>query len=426
MNDPTLDPVELERRLRAEAARSERREERTDSLTPLSWLAIFVSITLVGVYLVVWANAVQGSGGPEAYVRATDFVPVFAGGRILREGRGPLLYDPETQRRELVRFSSVDTPQRFDRTPFEALLVAPLTALPPWVGFALWTLLAGLALGLAVGLMDGALPVSRTVGWAMSLAACSYLPAIRALMLGQNSLFVLTGLCGTYLALKRSYQGWAAVSLLLVALRPQLLPVVLLVLLLQGYRRTVGWFVALLALLVAGVMPVLGTDWPLRYLQFLLHPPDRADWVPGVGNPVFLALSAVSVVALIWAGLRSRRVSIDEELVPYEEPVDLVWALTGLVAALTTIYLNPQDLTLLIFPAWILGAYATLRLWSEGLSRLWLVLLWAGYALAPLTLYWTSNGTSPALAVLPTVVLLAMSIALLAWQTAALREEGYG
>jgi hypothetical protein len=425
-DDPTLDPVELERRLRAETALSESAEDRSGNLSFLSKLAVAVSVTLVGVYLVVWANAVQNSGGPEGYVRVTDFVPVFAGGLILREGDGPFLYDTVVQRRALSR-SSVLGPQSagaaYDRTPFEALLVAPLTALPPWVGFAVWTLAAGLALGLAVGLLDGALPVSRPVGWAMSLAACSYLPAIRALMLGQNSLFVLMGLAGTYLALKRGYEGWAAVSLVLVALRPQVLPVVLLLLVLRGYRVTIAWFALFLGVLIVGVMPVLGVAWPLRYLEFIFRTPARADWVPGLATPVFLALSLASVAAMVWAWSRARNARADDEMLPYEEHSDLQWALAGVVAVLTSLYLNPQDLSLLIFPAWVLGAHATLGLWGRGLSRLWVALLWAGYGLAPLSLYWSANAAGAWLAVVPTVVLLAAAAGLLAWQVAAPGEQ---
>jgi hypothetical protein len=435
-DDPTLDPVELERRLRAEAALSETGEEKSGDLTLLSKLAVVASVALVGIYLVVWASAVQSSGGPEGYVRATDFVPVFAAGIILREGDGPLLYNLERQRRVLARFSRAgggypnpqSSAQVFDRTPFEALLVAPFPGLPPWVTFAAWTLAAGLALGLAVGLMDSGLPVSRPVGWAMSLAACSYLPAIRALMLGHNTLFALMGLCGTYLALKRGYEGWAAVSMLLVALRPQVLPVVALLLLLQKRWKTIAWLAFLLAALAVGIMPVLGAAWPLQYLELILRSPSSAingragDWVPGLPTPLFVALSLAAVGALVYAQARGRDVPPDEELAPYEESYDLVWALAGVVAVLTSLYLNPQDLTLLVFPAWILGAYATLGLWGTGLSRLWLVLLWAGYGLAPLSQYWSANGAAPALAIVPTVVLLAVAIALLAWQAAPAEE----
>src|SRR5262249_52443265 len=162
-------------------------------------LALIVPVALVTTYLVVWASFVQDRGGPEGYVRATDFVPIFTGALILRGGDGPLLFDLETQRvvQDRVVGSSNARLVPYDRVPFEALLVQPFAIAPMWVAFAAWTLIAGLALGLAVGTMDGALPVSRPVGWVLSLAACSYLPAIRGLMLGQDSLFVLMGLCGT-------------------------------------------------------------------------------------------------------------------------------------------------------------------------------------------------------------------------------------
>ena len=53
--------------------------------------------------------------------------------------------------------------------------------LPYPIVFALWTLLCGIAIGMSLGLLDGALPVARPVGWVLSLAACSYLPSYVAL-----------------------------------------------------------------------------------------------------------------------------------------------------------------------------------------------------------------------------------------------------
>ena len=53
-------------------------------------------------------------------------------------------------------------------------------------------------------------------------------------MLGQNSAFVLLGFSGLFFSFKREREGWAAASLLLVALKPQVLPAVVLLLILQG------------------------------------------------------------------------------------------------------------------------------------------------------------------------------------------------
>src|SRR5207249_2605313 len=110
-----------------------------------------------------------------------------------------------------------------------------------------------------------------------------------------------------------------------------------------------------------------------------LRAPTRADWVPGLPTPVYVFLIIVSVASVAWAWLRWQGTPEDDELLPYEPQFDLQWALAGVAVALTTLYLNPQDLTLLIFPAWILAAYATLGLWGKRLSNLWLVVLWVGY-----------------------------------------------
>ena len=91
---------------------------------------------------------------------------------------------------------------------------------------------------------------------------------------------------------------------------------------------------------------------------------------------------------------------------------DLLWALAGVVAVVTSPHLNPHDLTLLIFPAWIVGTHIMSSGWPKWLSTLWLFVLWVGYALPPLTLYQDNT----ALAVIPSVGIMAASILLLAWQ----------
>src|SRR5215218_4516411 len=176
-DEPTEDPVELERRLIAQAkpeVESEPYPAHPGGWTPLQRFAVFVTLALVGVYLVLWAGAVQGSGGPEGYVRVTDFISTLTGATIIRRGDGSRLYDIETQRatqRQYITLASPEAPAKlvaYDRPPFEALLVSPLVDMPYWVAFALWTLAAGLAMGLSIGLLDGALPVYRSVGWVMS------------------------------------------------------------------------------------------------------------------------------------------------------------------------------------------------------------------------------------------------------------------
>jgi hypothetical protein len=307
-------------------------------------------------------------------------------------------------------------------------------------------MLAGLGIGMSLGMMDGALPGARPLGWVMSMAACSYLPLMRGLMLGQNSPFVLFGLCATYVALKRGEPQWAGVALLLVALKPQILPLVLLVMFLQREFEALAVFAGLMLTLSVWAMLFLGPGWPLQYLGLLIgvanwgdtaaiDPAIMHNWRGFATNllgsesalvtPLYLLLTVASVgvvvIALLRAGLASGWPKQQTDLNLRPQNRDLLWALVGIVAVLISPHLNPHDLTLLIFPAWILGTYAASGATGQRLSRAWVAILWAGYAVLPLSfavqgLSTSSTGDSTSIVVLPSVLLMAGAAALLIWQ----------
>jgi hypothetical protein len=447
----TDDPVELERQRLARDLEAQTLGERLtrDVLLPSPrWslaakIALALAAALVVSYLLVWVRAVQDVGGPEGYIRGTsdrgpvDFVSTLTGGYIISQGGGTQLYDLPTQ--QIAQNFILDPlpPGKllpYNHLPWEALLVAPLMDMPFPIVFAFWTMLAGLAIGISLGMMDSALPVTRQVGWVMSMAACSYLPLIRSLMLGQNSPMVLMGLCGTYVAIKRNKPGWAGAALLLVALKPQVLPLVLLLVLAQGHWRAIGSFVVGFGALSILSMPVLGLDWPIRYASLLLgvaNWQDAAAIDPGImhnwrgfftnlfdgGGAVGIMLilaTLLSVMLLLWTWLRSRRASGEDTDSPSFDPTrwDLLWALTVVVAVLISPHLNPHDLSLLIFPAWIAGAYAMSTVWYRWVSVGVLAVLWAGYLLAPLAMY----AEDPGIFVIPSVLLMSVGAVLLGWQ----------
>lgn len=277
-------------------------------------------------------------------------------------------------------------------------------------------------------------PVLPGAPAAIVLAAVSYQPLFRSFMLGQNSPLVLLGLCGTYAALKRDREDLAGAALLLVALKPQILPIVLLALLLRHHWRALGVFLVLLAVLCAAAMLVLGPAWPIDYARLLLGVANWRDtgaidpaimhnwrgfatdlanwWAPGLVTPLFLLLTLASVGLLVYFELPSNPKSKIQS--PKSE--DLFWALTGILAVVTSIHLNPHDLTLLIFPAWILAAYAVSGALGTGQSRLFLYIMWTAYALIPLTLYLGLSADYPGLAVMPNVLLMSSAALLLARQ----------
>ncbi|HUP26962.1 MAG TPA: glycosyltransferase family 87 protein [Chloroflexia bacterium] len=459
-DDRTADPIERERALMDRditvSPGTPEASENTgyaDRWTLLSKLAIALSVGLIAGYLLLWARTVQTHGGPDNYVRITDFISVLTGATIIRDGNGSLLYDLQTQRDAQFRVrgplaAEGDKLLPYNHVPFEALAVAPFADLPYPVIFAIWTMLAGLSIGMSLGMMDGALPGARPLGWVMSMAACSYLPLIRGLMLGQNSPLVLFGLCATYVALKRGQPGWAGVALLLVALKPQILPVVLLLMLLQRRWRALGVFIGLMLGLTVAAMAILGPGWPLQYANLLLgvagwsdtaaiDPAIMHNWrgfatsLFGPDSPLvtpvytLLSLLSVGLIVLAWrkSDVHHNKSEHPTELHSPPDNSDLLWALGGIVAVLVSLHLNPHDLTLLIFPGWILGTYAASGIAGRSLSRLWLVILWAGYAILPLAFIAQGASDNTSIVVVPSVLLMAGAALLLTTQIARGHSE---
>jgi hypothetical protein len=414
-------------------------------------VAVTVPLALLLVYLLGWAGAVQEYKGLEGVVRWTDFKSTLTGALVIRDGHGSLLYDLDTQLDAQNRVLAPYVPPigresilPYNHLPFEALLVAPLMGLPYSAIFLLWTLLMALALGLSLWIMQRVLPMPRAALLVAVLAAVTYQPLFRSFVLGQNSPLVLLGLCGTYAALKRERAEWAGASMLLVALKPQILPVVGLMLLLERRWRALSVFVGLLAALCLAAMLVLGPGWPLQYAQLLLGVANWgntgaidpaimhnwrgfatnlfAAWAPGLVTPIFALLALSSVALLVWAWLRSgpepRSIAVDPAPAAQMTQQDLLWALAGVVAVLTSLHLNPHDLTLLIFPAWIAAAHALSTAPQSPQSRRWLYIIWVAYAWIPLTFYLTS-ADAPALAVVPNVLLMAATAIILARRVTA-------
>jgi hypothetical protein len=418
-------------------------------------LALLVPMALLLLFLADWAVTIRQVGGLEMVVRRSDFLSTLTGAQVIYEGSGTRLYDlqaqHEAQKQILAPYFALDDSSvlPYNHLPFEALLITPLMGLPSTLVFAVWLLLMAAAVGVSLLVMQAALPAPRIVVPELVLATISYQPLVRAFVLGQNSPMVLLGICGTYAALKSGRQGWAGAALLLVALKPQILPVVLLLLLIDRRWKTLAVFAGLLAALCGVTMPLIGAQWPLDYLRLLLRvanwqdtgaidPAIMHNWrgfatnlvggtTPALVTPWSVSLTVASVGVLVWAARRPRM----------EEPgaresrgtsgtaiqIDLLWALTGVVAVLAAPHLNPHDLTLLIFPGWIAGTYAASRVWSRRVSNRWLFLLWADYVLLPLGFY-IAGPERTGLSVVPSVGLMSAAAYLLARQVHSASRRG--
>lgn len=432
-----------------------------DSARPRSticaWICGFLLLIAL-LQLALWPAVIAAKGGLGPYVRiTTDYLPTLMGAQIIRDGNGQHLYDRETQREALRRIvapyltPSGSAMNIYNHPPAEALLAAALFDLPAEVLFWIWTALAMLAFGLSLWILAMASPLRRPILWLGVAAACSYHPVHLSWWLGQNTAFVLLGLSCLYAGLHRRQHWLAAFGLALLILKPQLLPAIGLVLLLERHWRTIVSAIAMLVGLSSAAMPILGMMWPLHYARFLLIDSNQGDVVsekpmimhnwrgfavnlfdrhesPFVA-PTFIALSVASLGLLLFAWWFARRSVWTLQQAQGDERRDLLFALTCISALLISVHLNPHDLALLIVPMWIVGGYLTTARWPIPLARLWNGIIWVCYSLPFLTYYIAATDRVP---VITSVALMAFATVVLTWQISKLadaqgaRSESFG
>ncbi|HUS16741.1 MAG TPA: glycosyltransferase family 87 protein, partial [Chloroflexia bacterium] len=242
-------------------------------------------LTVVVGYVVLAGLTVARRGGPLPFVVGTDLVAILTGARILEQGQPELLYDRGAEaaaQTEILRQAGLG-PIRllpYLHPPFEALVLAPLHAAGlsyPGI-FACWVLLGLTALAGSLVLLAGAWPLPPGTGRLGVLAVASFLPVFVAVLLGQNSGILVLAWAGASVFLRRGADGRAGALLALAAIKPQALPVLLLVLLITGRWRALAGFAVALGVPLVATLPLLGWDWPLRYLPVALsaggYPPD--------------------------------------------------------------------------------------------------------------------------------------------------------
>ncbi len=358
-----------------------------------------VCLALLALYGVLWGNAVQNSGGPEAYVRQTDFRAALTAGTLISDGQGPRLYTLAAQQDAeniVVGGYEVGGMIPYAQPPYWAILLAPFlhAGLAVQVVFTVWTLISAAAAGLSLGLMAAGWPTARNPSWLLMLAATSFFPLITALMIGQSTALTLLALAGASAALKYDRDELAGGVLALALVQPTLLPVILIGLILgRRWRVLAGFAVAAVGLIVI-VMPILGVTWPLEYIAFAVDP---SHWVlgrspGGMGPqtwralftdllgadvaPVGLIVTALATVGLLVVTWRGSGASGDDT---GTLAWDRAWALTVLLALPTDPVLGPTGLALALVPGWILASHIANDLLPRPQARLWSALLLGGY-----------------------------------------------
>jgi hypothetical protein len=201
---------------------------------------------------------------------ATDFTVFYTGWSIVLEDPART-YDVDAQRRAQA---AIMGDRHFEGgvmtyyyPPHAAVALAPFALLDFESAFRLWTALQIVcAFWLVRWLLELTGLRDRLDRWVVASAIAAFLPLLYALQIGQLSIAVVLALVGFWRAFAAGRDARAALWLLALTAKPQLLPVPLVLLLASGRLRVLGWLclellpLAILTTVVLG--PRVWLDYP--------------------------------------------------------------------------------------------------------------------------------------------------------------------
>jgi hypothetical protein len=364
---------------------------------------------------------------PSDSLKGTDFPDFYCAGRMLADGHGHQLYDPELQREYQARYAGrVGT--LYIHPPFEAVLYVGLTWLPLKLAYLLWWFLNYVVLGVA---MRRLIKQTRSPwDWrALFVASLTFVPGLLCFLQGQDSMLLLLLVVLAFTALRdgRDFACgcWLGLGLFKFEL---VLPLTLVLVLTQSgsARRTIAKGFVLMALFLAAVSAAI-SGWSVFsiYPRFLLHL--RAQPFAGIiphamanfrglaylffhrdGAPwAVLTVTVCSVLALFGTVKNWKRAHLASCLNPADrnrDEFDLAFANTVLFGLLVSYHLNPHDLTLLLLPLFLLGQFfaPTPRLRS---TKRWVTVSLVAILFMPPLHLWTLSAGLYALVGLPILML---------------------
>jgi hypothetical protein len=278
---------------------------------------------LATVMALVFASAILL--GPYRAVQRSDYMTVHMAARIVLDGHGACLYDPQCQAEEQLELIGVEPtfkngPLPYNDPPWFAALVLPLGLLPLAAGFAIFTLFS-LAI-LAWGTWRAATHAGLS-GFAPRLLATILVltawPTVLGAIRGQSTLLAV-GLLGLSVGLAR-YRSGLALGLSL--LKPTVAPLWGAWQVLGGHWRAVGTAAligaAYLLLAALVVSPQALIDYPGHLVGVAsdnavgVHPEEMVNWRGaaqrldlGIWFVIGGSLVTLVLVAVAWVRSQSR------------------------------------------------------------------------------------------------------------------------
>ncbi|HUP02655.1 MAG TPA: glycosyltransferase family 87 protein [Bryobacteraceae bacterium] len=261
-------------------------------------LGLAATILACTVGLALMFAPVFRAGGEKVRMGADDFLPFYAGARLL--GTAGLYRPDAVKQEELATAGITGEAWSYIRPPFLAAMVWPLSRLPYRPAHWLWL---AARIGAAIGfvLLWPHSPRRET-----AVACCWFLPLAAALANGQDVPLLLLWVAAAERCYpRRPFAAGLALSLCLAKFHLlALLPVFLWV----HRRRAIGGFLAGAAFLGMFSFVVAGWNWPSAYLA-VLRLPQISPSIQSMPNlhglalpPAWeAALSLVVFAAALWA-----------------------------------------------------------------------------------------------------------------------------
>jgi hypothetical protein len=224
-------------------------------------IVAFLGFAILLVSAVVWADKAPT-------MEKTDFSVTYIGSRMVYFGMGTKLYDLDEQQKLKSSLLKDAGPLIYEHPPFEALLLAPLGALPYKTAYLVWGLVNVVIWLTLPLLMRPYAPVPRddlgyTVMWFL------FAPLGIALFQGQSSIVLLLLFALTLIQLKRGNEQIAGLCLGVGLFKFQFVLPFALIFLLRRKWRFIGGFA--LSGAVLGILSLIAVGWTgiLSYLKLL-------------------------------------------------------------------------------------------------------------------------------------------------------------
>jgi hypothetical protein len=340
----------------------------------------------------------------------SDFLDCYTAGKILAAGKGPLLYDIQTQmayQREILDalHSTVHYEGGvllYSHPPIAALGYLPLAHLPFWHAFLVWNCFSVLCLLLALIVLiriNGLLQIAPLR--LLVLGTIGFIPLFITVAQGQNTFLALLILALAVALMKGSKELPAGILLSLMIIKFQLLPLfVIIIILKKRWKGLAGFIIGSTCVLMASLI-LVGPEGLLSYLRLLSQAPSfitqygfaAAGGICIRGQVYGLLLHnhpqlAMMLSLALAAGLAG--VALWRWRGPWHAEsaqFDLKMAMTVPIALLISPLINFHDLSFLILPIFTIFGFAVREPLSTGMRNLLLTaLLLVGYVLPPIQL----------------------------------------